>query len=191
MFARKLKNNIIEIVNKANPSEVLSHSLIPSLTDKEAMSLIFASPNPNVQSFKDDTITIVYQNEDRVNKVFKSIVIGRGEESDSEVLPPSIHMNVDAVPGKSVLIRDVNALTIIIALRATTGSTQISANRVFIDEATASHFFRDSRRSKKFEEDHKYMIDGRNPYLYRDWGRRMDKIYKSLVEKSKEQKKTS
>lgn len=193
MFARKLKNNVIEIVNKESQNELLSYTFIPNLSKEDAVALIFAAPN--IKSVGDGILTITYQNEDTVNKMFKAIVLAyskkEGNEVDKALLPQSIHMDINSVPGQSVLIRDPSKQTITIALRKTTNSTQLGINRVFISDQVANAFFKDAKKGQRYREDHKFIIDSRDENLYRNWGTYIDQIYKVLVTKFKALKKAS
>lgn len=183
MFARRLKNNIIEIVNKESQNELLSFTFIPNLSTEDALALIFAANN--VKSVKDGILTITYNKDDNVYKMFKGIVINSAKRDNvvlKELLPESIHMNIDAVPGKSVLIRDPSKQTITIALRKTTGSTQLTINRVYINNPAADIFFRDVKTCQRYKETGKCVLDSRDQALYKKWCDYMDQVYKVLID---------
>lgn len=188
MIARKVKPGVLKIINQPfDQNRIESYTLL-NIDDRDALLLLYASSMP----IKEDnqTFIITYGDGDLVDKMFKAIA-NKHSKSNPDFMDVSIRyeLDMDAIPGTSVLIRDPEKQTIKIAYRKTSNfSKACNINRLFVDNAMRESFFKDAVNGMQYKRYGKFVLGHDDGTMYDKWSSYMNDRYFEIVGQLKSNK---
>lgn len=181
MIARKVKPGLLKIINtKFDDTMIESYTLL-NVSEEDAFALLKVAKNVR----KEDELTFVieYEDEEVVSKMYKAIA-NKHKQSNPDFIDVSIKydLDMDAIPGTSVLVRDPEKHTIKVAYRKTTNySTRCNINRLFINNATRDEFFRDVVKGSLYRDYKQYVLSSKDSELYTKWSTYMNDMYFKII----------
>lgn len=190
MIARLVKPGEIRILNEPFSSSMVESYTLLDIGGDDAARLLFAASN--VAKGEDGAFTITYNANEPVHKMYKAIA-GKRRKANPDFLDVSVRyqLDMDAIPGTSVLVRNPEKGTISIAYRKTTNfSKACNINRLFIDNAKREEFFRDVVKGRYYLGHSKYVMTREDTDMYTKWSSYMNDRYFEIVGQLKAKKET-
>lgn len=180
MIARRLKPGLLRIINSHFDDMIESYTLL-NISKEDAAELLFAAVN--VMKEPDGSFTIKYADDEPVSRMYKAIA-HKHKLSNPNFIDVSMRyeLEMDAIPGTSVLVRDPNSQTIKVAYRKSSNfSKACGINRLFITNATREAFFKDVVHGRRYKSTGKYILGAEDSSLYAKWSEFMNERYFEIV----------
>lgn len=185
MIARRVKPGVLKIINKDDPNLIESYTLL-NVDSNDALQLIFASTN--LEKEDEETFVIKYEDSDLVSKMYKAIA-NKHRQNNPNFIDVSVRyeLEMDVIPGTSVLVRDPEKQTIKVAYRKSTNfSKACNINRLFVTNASRDSFFKDVVKGKFYNRTGKYVLSREeDPEMYAKWATFMNDRYFEIVSQLK------
>ena len=115
--------------------------------------------------------------------MYKAIA-NKHKQSNPDFIDVSVkyELEMDAIPGTSVLVRDPEKQTIKVAYRKSTNfSKACNINRLFINNAQRDAFFKDVVRGSYYKKTEKYILSSDDRDMYVKWSSFMNDRYFEIV----------
>ena len=105
MIARRVKPGVLKVINKPFDESMIESYTLLNVDDHDALALIFASND--VVKEDESTFVIKYEDGELVSKMYKAIA-NKHKQSNPDFIDVSVRyeLEMDAIPGTSVLVRD-------------------------------------------------------------------------------------
>jgi len=181
MVARRVKPGVLKIINKPFDESMIESYTLLNVSEEDALALLFASIN--IEKEDETTFVIKYENDELVSKMYKAIA-HKHKENNPDFIDVSVRyeLDMDAIPGTSVLVRDPEKQTIKVAYRKSTNfSKACNINRLFINNAQRDSFFRDVKNGSEYKKTEKYVLSSVDKETYSKWSSFMNDRYFEIV----------
>lgn len=185
MIARRVKPGLLKIINAPFEGMIESYTLL-DVSKEDAAELLFVANS--VKKEEDGSFTISYEDSEPVSRMYKAIA-HKHKQSNPDFIDVSMRyeLDMDAIPGTSVLVRDPNTQTIKIAYRKSTNYSKVCGiNRLFVTNATREAFFKDVVHGAYYKRSSKFILGKEDAELYSKWSNFMNERYFEIVAKLKE-----
>ena len=186
MIARRVRPGILKVINKPFDKSMIESYTLLNVDASDASALIFAAKNIT----KEDEYTIsirYYEDDDLVSQMYKAIA-HKHKQNNPDFIDVSVRyeLDMDAIPGTSVLVRDPEKQTIKVAYRKSTNySKACNINRLFITNAQRDAFFRDVTKGTYYKKTEKFVLSSEDIEMYTKWSVFMNDRYFEIVSQLK------
>ena len=185
MVARRVKPGVIKVINKPFDNSMIESYTLLDVDEHDALSLIFASNT--IEKEDENTFVIRYEDDELVSKMYKAIA-HKHKESNPNFIDVSVRyeLDMDAIPGTSVLVRDPEKQTIKVAYRKSTNfSKACNINRLFVNNAQRDAFFKDVVKGSYYKKTEKFVLSSEDREMYSKWSSFMNDRYFEIVSQLK------
>lgn len=180
MIARRVRPGILKVIDKPFGDSMIESYTLLNVDEHDALALLFAAGN--ITKDDESTFTIRYEDGELVSRMYKAIA-SKHRQSNPDFIDVSVRyeLDMDAIPGTSVLVRDPEKQTIKVAYRKSTNfSKACNINRLFVNNAQRDSFFRDVVRGDYYKRTGKYVLCS-DEESYGKWSSFMNDRYFEIV----------
>ena len=185
MIARRVKPGVLKVINKPFDESMIESYTLLNVDDHDALALIFASND--VVKEDESTFVIKYEDGELVSKMYKAIA-NKHKQSNPDFIDVSVRyeLEMDAIPGTSVLVRDPEKQQIKVAYRKSTNfSKACNINRLFVNNAQRDAFFKDVVKGSYYKKTEKFVLSSEDREMYTKWSTFMNDRYFEIVSQLK------
>lgn len=185
MIARRVKPGVLKVINKPFDESMIESYTLLNVDDHDALALIFASND--VIKEDESTFVIKYDDGELVSKMYKAIA-NKHKQSNPDFIDVSVRyeLEMDAIPGTSVLVRDPEKQQIKVAYRKSTNfSKACNINRLFVNNAQRDAFFKDVVKGSYYKKTEKFVLSSEDREMYTKWSTFMNDRYFEIVSQLK------
>lgn len=191
MIARRVKPGVLKVINKPFDESMIESYTLLNVDESDALALIFAAEDIT----KEDEVTFVikYNDDEVVSKMYKAIA-HKHKQSNPDFIDVSVRyeLDMDAIPGTSVLVRDPEKQQIKVAYRKSTNfSKACNINRLFVNNAQRDSFFKDVVKGNFYKRTEKFILSSEDKEMYTKWSTFMNDRYFEIVSQLKKGNKTN
>lgn len=185
MIVRRVKPGIIKVINKPFDESMIESYTLLNVNENDALALIFSANN--IEKEDENTFVIKYDDLEPVSKMYKAIA-HKHKENNPDFIDVSVkyELDMDVIPGTSVLVRDPEKGTIKVAYRKTTNFNKVCGiNRLFINNAQRDSFFKDVTKGSYYKNTDKFILSSKDKDMYTKWSCFMNDRYFEIVSQLK------
>lgn len=184
MIARRVKPGVLKIINKSFDDGMIESYALLNVSPEDALELLFAAENIEKEDY---AFVIKYNDGELVSRMFKAIA-HKHKLNNPDFIDVSVRyeLDMDVIPGTSVLVRDPEKQTIKVAYRKSTNfSKACNINRLFITNATRDSFFKDVVKGTLYKSTGKFVLSSEDKETYTKWSTLMNDRYFEIVSQLK------